>query len=147
MAEGLVALAEGLAADLRPLGVPVDLFAMARALGVEINLRSMPPSVHGASPSAHRVVINQELTLNEQRFTLAHELAHVLVKRGRAVVPVGANEERFADAFAAAVLVPDAALPPVVDISHIAARLQIDPAVVEARAVRAGRRISRRRAA
>lgn len=100
-------LAEELADEVRPSGgAPVDPHLVASSLGVRVEPRLMPAAVLGATPSGARVVINEALDEPVRRFVLAHELAHVLVKRGRAKFADARTEERFADAFADALLLP-----------------------------------------
>lgn len=107
MAEAALRLAEALANEVRPSGAPpVDPAIVASSLGVRVETRLMPASVLGATPSGARVVINEALDEPRRRFVLAHELAHVLVKRGRAQFADPRTEERFADAFADALLLP-----------------------------------------
>lgn len=146
MADHLAELAEALATDLRPSNLPVDPALVAHRLGVDVQVRLMPLSVHGATPSALRVVVNEALSATAFRFTLAHELAHVLVKRGAVATRSAADEERFADLFAASLLVPEYALPDVLNAEVAAAALRVDASVVRARAERFGRAVSSRAA-
>lgn len=147
MAEVALRLAEALADEVRPRGVtPVDPGIVASSLGVRVEARLMPASVLGATPSDARVVINEALDEPRRRFVLAHELAHVLVKRGRAKFVDARTEERFADAFAEALLVPARALADVVDIVDAAVLLGVAPSMVASRADRLGRRIKPRAA-
>ncbi|MFN2474304.1 MAG: ImmA/IrrE family metallo-endopeptidase [Sphingomicrobium sp.] len=66
---------------------PVQLTAMAKALGVPVYLSTMPPSISGliepdeSSESGFRIRINRHEIAERQRFTLAHEIAHFLLHR------------------------------------------------------------------
>jgi pyruvate/2-oxoglutarate dehydrogenase complex dihydrolipoamide dehydrogenase (E3) component len=146
MSDAALAVAEALADKLRPSDtVRVEPAVVASALGVRVELRSMHRSVLGATPSDSRVVINEGLEDTQRRFVLAHELAHVLVKRG--VAPVDSrNEERFADTFAEALLVPNAALVAMVNVEETACRLGVESAIIEARLKRMRRRVKPRAA-
>jgi Zn-dependent peptidase ImmA (M78 family) len=142
MAEALSAVAEVVAARLRPPLIPVDPTTVASTLGVVVERRSMAPSVLGATPSHVRIVINQGLTHTLERFVVAHELAHVLVKRGLVSALDQRAEEQFADTFAAALLVPAHVLGSVVDVEDVAGRLRVDSGVVRARAEQLGRAVT-----
>lgn len=139
-------LADALADELRPRSVPVEPRALAASLGIRVERRPMAPAVLGAAPSSTRIVINDQLVPQHERFVIAHEFAHILVKGGRASFRDPVAEERFADAFAEALLVPSYTLGPVVYAEEVAERLGVDAAVVRARARRLGR-IVRARAA
>lgn len=65
-----------------------------------------PSGVDGLTVSAHTVVINGGLDPRQRRFVLAHEFAHILVRRGLAPWVRQPYEELFADEFATALLVP-----------------------------------------
>lgn len=147
MSQAALRLAEELAAEVRPLAaLPVDPDSVASSLGIRIEARRMADGVLGATPSDARIVINDALDEPRRRFVLAHEMAHVLVKRGRATLASPRIEERFADAFAAALLVPAMALGDIVDIDNSARQLGVTPAIVAARAELLGRRIKPRAA-
>jgi hypothetical protein len=66
---------------------PVQLTAIANALGVPVYLSTMKPSISGliepdeASASGFRIRINRHELAERQRFTLAHEIAHFLLHR------------------------------------------------------------------
>jgi Zn-dependent peptidase ImmA (M78 family) len=74
--------------DLR---LPVDPFAIARELGVQVYIdRSLPPEVSGmlrkqAGYSDPEILLNAADSRNRQRFTCAHELGHYTqrVKNGK----------------------------------------------------------------
>lgn len=147
MSQAALRLAEALADEVRPLGaLPVDPGSVASALGIRIEVRPMADGVLGATPSDVRIVINDGLDEPRRRFVLAHEMAHVLVKRGHATFASPRIEERFADAFAEALLVPATALGDTVDVDDAARELGVTSAIVTARAERLGRRIKPRAA-
>jgi predicted transcriptional regulator len=64
---------------------PVDLDAMARALGMEVRRdRTLPDDVSGKierSGSGYRIALNGRHGVRRQRFTLAHEIAHYVLHR------------------------------------------------------------------
>lgn len=148
MSEVALRLAEALADEVRPLGIiPVDSEAVASCLGIRVETRSMAESVLGATASEARIVINDSLDEPVRRFVLAHEIAHVLVKRGHATFANSRVEELFADAFAAALLVPAAALADdVADIDDSARRLMVRSSVVASRVAVLRRRMRPRAA-
>lgn len=113
---------------------PVDVEAIADALGVRIELGSFPPrdGVSGCivrTPTGTVIGVNQDDPLVRRRFTIAHELGHYILheftdvhvdskkrlnrddRAARAIDPI----EIEANAFAAALLMPrawlEAALP------------------------------------
>jgi hypothetical protein len=88
----------------------VDLDALARSLDVQVLHRSLGPRLRGETHDAKVVVLHRKLRGRERRFTLAHELGHILVRRGRAPWLARDDEERFADAFARELLVPSSML-------------------------------------
>jgi Zn-dependent peptidase ImmA (M78 family) len=69
----------------RHLGeVPVKLGAIARDLGVEVKVSSLPLNVSGQISKIngrYEIKINRHESRQRQRFTLAHELAHFLLHR------------------------------------------------------------------
>jgi hypothetical protein len=66
---------------------PVQLTAMATALGIPVYMSTMPPSISGliepddSSTSGFRIRINRHEIVERQRFTLAHEIAHFILHR------------------------------------------------------------------
>ena len=67
---------------------PVDVFSLARDLGIPVKLdpaisdcAGMILSDAGGSPSGYRIVINANDSPRRQRFTLAHEIAHYIFHR------------------------------------------------------------------
>ncbi|WPB86927.1 ImmA/IrrE family metallo-endopeptidase [Sediminicoccus rosea] len=99
---------------------PVDLDAMARALGVEVRRdQNLPENVSGKIERRRAGVvatINASHLANRQRFTLAHELAHRILHSdliGDGITDDGLYRsslsddiERQANAFAAELLMP-----------------------------------------
>lgn len=74
-------------------------------LGLTILDQAMPASVR-ATNSGVLVVVNDQLTPRGRDLAIAHEFAHVLVRRGDAGWVRRSDEERFADAFARELLAP-----------------------------------------
>jgi Zn-dependent peptidase ImmA (M78 family) len=63
---------------------PIRLGALAKALGVEVKLSSLPANQSGQiakEESGYKIRINRHEARARQRFTLAHELAHFLLHR------------------------------------------------------------------
>jgi hypothetical protein len=64
--------------------VPVRLGAIAKDLGVEVKVSSLPLNVSGQISNLggrYEIKINRHESRQRQRFTLAHELAHFLLHR------------------------------------------------------------------
>lgn len=75
--------------------VPVKLGALAAELGLEVFKSTLRPGISGliepsqTAASGFRIKINRHETVERQRFTLAHEIAHFLLHRfdiGKGVV-------------------------------------------------------------
>ena len=68
---------------------PVPVGAIANALGLEVKLTLLPPSISGeirpsaTAPSGFRININRHETKERQRFTIAHEIGHYLLHRDK----------------------------------------------------------------
>ena len=105
--------------------LPVDPFAIADALGVDVYLTSMKPDVSGAirrmANGRPTIYLNSADAPVRQRFTCAHELGHYKqrIDRGSAdfefvdfrgtLASTGTDfDERYANGFAAALLMPRA---------------------------------------
>ncbi|WP_234545279.1 ImmA/IrrE family metallo-endopeptidase [Streptomyces shenzhenensis] len=105
--------------DLEPIG---DLTGLVESLGYPVEYRVLPRDVHGISVpeqwgdnTAWVILINCEDNWARQRFTLAHELSHILQRdTGQVVVDRATVEdrrpERIADSFARNFLLPEEAL-------------------------------------
>lgn len=89
---------------------PVDVDLIARSLGVTARRRLLPRPLDGLTIDKETVAVDRRLTEPRRRFVLAHELAHVLVRRGQCTWVNHAAEERFADGFSRELLVPFAEL-------------------------------------
>lgn len=99
-----------------PAEPPIDLVRLARALGVD-EITEAPLVEDGRlehTPYYVKVLLQRGARYERQRFTLAHELGHVVLTDPDAFVvarryrPRADQEERFCDAFAAALLLPRA---------------------------------------
>ncbi|MFJ1923033.1 ImmA/IrrE family metallo-endopeptidase [Streptomyces albidoflavus] len=106
--------------DLEPVG---DLTALVESLGYPVEYRALPKDVHGISvpeewdgTTAWVVLINCEDNWARQRFTLAHELSHILQRDSgqividRATLDNDRRAERIADSFARNFLLPEEAI-------------------------------------
>ena len=106
---------------------PTDLIDMGRKVGVqEISYESFPGSgeLH-KEKGGYRIVCSLDQLPSRQRFTVAHELAHVILERtGRNAPRVGKSVERVCDMLAAECLMPtsvfEARLPATLTLSDIA---------------------------
>jgi IrrE N-terminal-like domain len=92
--------------------VPVDI--IARALGVDdiVEAGMIEEGRLELSQDATRIILNQQVGMARKRFTLCHELGHLILARPgdtftayRSLAPPD-REERFCDQFAAALLMP-----------------------------------------
>lgn len=64
--------------------VPVKLGAMARELGIDVKISSLPMNVSGQiskTENGYEIKINRHESRQRQRFTLAHEIAHFLLHK------------------------------------------------------------------
>lgn len=106
--------------------VPVDVWVIARDLGIRVTEISMPPTVSGkitndgASPPTYAIWLNASHHTNRKRFTLAHELAHYILhgdlfteivdntmyRHDAQLMTMSAVEERHANQLAANILMP-----------------------------------------
>lgn len=116
--------ADRLRARLRldPLDPIEDLTRLVEGLGSFVEYRPLPDNVHGISVPESRakhttwaVLINSNDYWVRQRFTLAHELSHIIYRdSGQLIVDRAQNEnalpEIIADSFSRHFLLPDEAL-------------------------------------
>ncbi len=63
------------------LTIPVDPFALAQKLGIDVSIGTLEPGTAGViamqeGDAKPRIVLNSAESPNRQRFTLAHELGH-----------------------------------------------------------------------
>ena len=105
---------------------PTDLVEVGRKVGVrEISYESFPGSgeLHKEN-GEYRIVCSSDQPHSRQRFTVAHELAHVILDRtGRNAPRTGSSVERVCDMLAAECLMPtsifEARLPVILTINDI----------------------------
>ena len=110
--------------------VPVNVDALARQMGLRVRRSPMVDSIAGMlvrESDGWTVTVNADHTESRQRFTIAHEIGHFVLHRDRLgngtndstryVVTadtahyndsIGPREERDANQFATAVLMPEA---------------------------------------
>ncbi len=102
--------------------IPVDPVVIARELGIDVFEAEMHPSISGAIRKMPNVdpaiILNRDDSDNRQRFTCAHEMGHYVLNSDRPEMfeyvdyrdeesSTGTHdEERFANQFAAALLMP-----------------------------------------
>lgn len=94
--------------QLRPtLFTPFEIEPTARRLGVRVERRRLGRELLGLTLGADRILLNRSHPPGTSAvFTFAHELAHVLERRGVFSVAAPAGPEWFADFFAREILVP-----------------------------------------
>lgn len=106
------------ASVLRAAGIapkpPIDVVRLAEALGVDtITVADLVEDgrvTHDASGT--HIFVSEHINRARRRFTLAHELGHVLLAgpgeplKAERSLPVRSNEERLCDEIAAAILMP-----------------------------------------
>lgn len=108
--------------------LPIDVHAIARSHGITILTVSLEDPVSGllvVKNGNATIGVNENHHLNRQRFSLAHELGHYLLHRDKSSVfldeaPIFFRDEKSSDgsereeieanAFAAALLMPEALL-------------------------------------
>ena len=108
LSRSLRAEMDELVKELRPLRfAPFHVDAVARRLGIAVGERQLGTELLGLTLDSTRVLLNRRHRAGASRaFTFAHEVAHVMERRGRfADVPQG-RREWFADVFARELLVP-----------------------------------------
>ncbi len=109
-------------------GPPVAVYDLARAMDVEVVHTSMPDDMSGMlirDNGARTVGLNNSQAKRRKRFTLAHELGHLVLHRGRPLIVDSSirvnlrdsasatatdREEMEANRFAAALLMPEDAI-------------------------------------
>jgi Zn-dependent peptidase ImmA (M78 family) len=103
----------------RDLGVPINLEMAAEIAQAIVMCRKLPESISGivippAGDRAHYLIgINPQQSLQRQRFTIAHEIAHIVLGHPKKAVSLivftekSTNQlDRAADVFAAELLMP-----------------------------------------
>jgi Zn-dependent peptidase ImmA (M78 family) len=98
------------------LSAPVDVFALADKLGIEVHLRTLPNKVAGIYLRINgypHMIINRDHPESRKRWSVAHEIAHHLDSEGsRNTVHFyvkgdrSRKIERECDQFAAEILMP-----------------------------------------
>jgi hypothetical protein len=79
---------------------------VARSLRLELRRRRLGDRLHGVTLDERRVLLNRRLTGSDAVFTFAHEVAHILARRGHFHTLPRAQEEWFADRFAHELVLP-----------------------------------------
>lgn len=102
--------------------LPTEIGPLASAIEDELNIdvaiESLPPGLDGLAitrPQFRLIMVSSAIPAHRQRYTLAHELGHVLAGDGNEVIDENitasrTNEETRANAFAAAFLMPATAI-------------------------------------
>jgi Zn-dependent peptidase ImmA (M78 family) len=117
------AAAERIFSDFCTDKIPVDPARVAHALGIEVIDAYLDPDVAGAirrdNTGRTRIYLNAEDHPNRKRFTCAHEIGHFVKHRQEdddfeyvdyraGAASMGVDEdERYANAFAAVLLMPE----------------------------------------
>ena len=124
---------------------PTDLVELGRRVGVqEISYESFPGSgeLH-KEKGEYRIVCSSDQSLSRQRFTVAHELAHVILERtGRNAPRVGGSVERVCDMLAAECLMPtsvfEARLPTTLTLNDVTNLARTFATSITSTAIRCG---------
>ncbi len=150
---------------------PVDVERLAELGGAEVNFEPLESSVSGMLVRPPRglpvIVVNDRHPRVRQRFTIAHELGHLLLHRGRQVIVdhltrarvnlrdetsslATSREEITANQFAASLLMPadwvhdsvdtHLALPPTKLVSQLAEVFDVSEQAMEFRLINLGLR-------
>ena len=122
---------------------PTDLVEVGRKVGVrEISYESFPGSgeLHKEN-GEYRIICSSDQPRSRQRFTVAHELAHVILDRtGRNAPRTGTSVERVCDMLAAECLMPksvfEARLPSNLTINDVASLARTFRTSITATAIR-----------
>jgi hypothetical protein len=100
-----------------------DVLRQAR---VGVRERDLPLTLDGVTLGPSDIVVRRALGKKRRRFVLAHELGHVLVRRGLAPWVTERSEEKWADEFALELLVGSTKLAEVADVAR---RKKVEPRV------------------
>lgn len=92
--------------------VPVNLSALCRLLGIKV-VFCAGDKLHGAAisgPEEHVILVNENLPVVRQRFTIAHEFGHLVLGHRGVAFKTGADShekmELGANLFAGELLMP-----------------------------------------
>lgn len=113
------ARAQQILEDLGMTEPPIDVEAVALALGLEVRYVRRSAGFEGRLLRERMVIeVNERHHRHKQRFTLSHEIAHYALKHSpvfssfddRSIADPGRVNERQANAFASALLMPEQAV-------------------------------------
>lgn len=103
-----------------PATYPLDVTALARNAGAEVFIADLGENVYGmieGGASGATIYVDRESALNRRRFTIAHEIGHMVSYKDEAGVPEyvdvrddegrGNAEEIYANEFAGELLMPE----------------------------------------
>lgn len=108
------------------ISLPIDPVKIAQSLGLEVFLSELPRNVSGAlvkkADSDPTIILNAANPLVRRRFSCAHEIGHFILRSAQGIggefeyidlraelAAAGTDdEERYANAFAASLLMPEA---------------------------------------
>lgn len=130
-----------------PTSYPLDVTALARQAGAEVFIAELGENVYGmieGGASGATIYVDRESPRNRRRFTIAHELGHMVSYKDEAEVPEfvdvrddegrGNAEEIYANEFAGELLMPEDKMRDYVDRGFdnfdIASKLDVSAAAV-----------------
>lgn len=106
-----------------PATYPLDVTALARQAGAEVFIADLGEDVYGmieGNASGATIYVDRESALTRRRFTIAHEIGHMVSYKDEAGVPQyvdvrdedgrGNAEEIYANEFAGELLMPEVKL-------------------------------------
>lgn len=96
-------LADQLRVGRRP---PYDPWASAQEMGLRVNSRSLARGLNAFTDGRELVVVSDAIPRARQRIAVAHEIAHVALRRGITPAVPRSREESFCDWVAMEMLLP-----------------------------------------
>jgi hypothetical protein len=97
---------DSIVCELRPTFEPLPIERIAGRLGVELHLHGFRGPVLGAALADRAIILDSRLRGHRRAEVFAHEVAHILHRRGYFGSLAAGEEELFADQFARELLLP-----------------------------------------